>query len=45
MENVVQGNVKKIEKMLDSGIDPNFITEDGSKCPPLEKELENKALQ
>ena len=32
MENVVQGNVKKIEKMLDSGVDPNFITEDGSKC-------------
>ena len=32
VENVVQGNVKKVEKMLDSGIDPNFITDDGSKC-------------
>jgi SH3/ankyrin repeat-containing protein len=29
-ENVVQGNVKKVEKLLDSGVDPNFITEDGN---------------
>ena len=28
---VVQGSVKKVEKMLEIGIDPNFITEDGSK--------------
>ena len=23
--------MKKVEKMLDSGVDPNFITEEGSK--------------
>ena len=27
----MQGSVKKVEKMLDKGINPNFITEDGSK--------------
>ena len=30
LEHVTQGSVKKVEKMLDSGVDPNFITEDGS---------------
>lgn len=30
MEHVTQGSTKKIEKMLDSGVDPNFITDDGS---------------
>ena len=31
VEHVVQGSVKKVEKMLETGSDPNFITEDGSK--------------
>ena len=29
-DNVHSGSVKKLKKLLDSPIDPNFVTEDGS---------------
>lgn len=31
VDHVMSGSIKKIEKLLDSGLDPNFIMEDGSK--------------
>lgn len=30
VDHVTSGSVKKIEKLLDAGLDPNFIMEDGS---------------
>lgn len=30
VEHIVAGSVKKIEKLLEQGLDPNFVTEDGS---------------
>ena len=37
VEHIVAGSVKKIEKLLEQGLDPNFVTEDGSElqAPPL----------
>ena len=37
VEHIVAGSVKKIEKLLEQGLDPNFVTEDGSELqtPPL----------
>lgn len=31
IDHINSGSVKKIEKLLESGLDPNFVTEDGSK--------------
>ena len=30
-EYLISGSVKKVEKLLESGLDPNYVTEDGSK--------------
>ena len=29
---VRRGEVKKVDKMLSEGLDPNFVTDDGSEC-------------
>ena len=31
VEYLMSGSVKKVEKLLESGIDPNFVMDDGSK--------------
>ena len=31
IEYLITGSVKKVEKLLESGLDPNYVTEDGSK--------------
>ena len=31
IEHLTSGSVKKVEKLLDTGLDPNYVTEDGSK--------------
>ena len=30
VEHIAAGSVKKIEKLLEQGLDPNFVTEEGS---------------
>lgn len=32
IDHLASGSIKKVEKLLESGLDPNFIMEDGSKC-------------
>ena len=39
MDSIASGSVKKIEKLLEAGLDPNFTTEDKSK---IDLELEKK---
>ena len=35
IEYLISGSVKKAEKLLDTGLDPNYVTEDGSKLSYL----------
>lgn len=45
MDNITSGSVKKTEKLLEAGLDPNFTTEDGSKLNILmDGHVLNKSL-
>lgn len=35
VEYLISGSVKKVEKLLDTGLDPNYVAEDGSKLSYL----------
>ena len=35
IEYLISGSVKKVEKLLDTGLDPNYVAEDGSKLSYL----------
>jgi hypothetical protein len=35
IEHLISGSVRKAEKLLDTGLDPNYVSEDGSKLSYL----------